>query len=124
MGNALDEHLAVFRDEDGMQSALGTVHSLQERYEKLPVVHKGGVYNTDLIFHLELAYMLDAAETICEAGLLRRESRGAHFRRDMTERNDASWLKHTTANVGEDGRPVMGSLPVTVTKWEPQERVY
>ena len=104
--------------------ALGTIHSLQERYEKLPVVHKGGVYNTDLIFHMELGYMLDCAETICEGGLLRKESRGAHYRRDMTERDDTAWLKHTMANVGEDGRPVMGSLPVTVTKWEPQKRVY
>ena len=42
----------------------------------------------------------------------------------MTERDDTAWLKHTMANVGEDGRPVMGSLPVTVTKWEPQKRVY
>ena len=124
MGNAMNEHLAVFRTEEGMRSALGTVHGLQERYEELPVVHKGGVYNTDLIFHLELGYMLDCAETICEGGLLRKESRGAHYRRDMTERDDTAWLKHTTANVGEDGRPVMGSLPVTVTKWEPQKRVY
>ena len=124
LGTALDEHMAVFRTEEGMSEALKTVHRLQESYQQLPVIHKGGVYNTDLIFHMELGYMLDAAETICEGGLLRKESRGAHYRRDMTERDDTAWLKHTTANVGEDGRPVMGSLPVTITKWEPQKRVY
>ena len=124
VGKALDEHLAVFRTEEGMSSALQTVHGLQERFQQLPVVHKGSIYNTDWIFHMELGYMLDAAETICEAGLLRKESRGAHYRRDMAERNDAEWLRHTTANIGEDGRPVMGSLPVTITRWEPQQRVY
>ena len=123
MGETMNEHLAVFRTEEGMRTALAKIRNLKERYEKLPVVHKGRVYNTDLVFHLELGYMLDCAEAICEGGLLRKESRGAHFRRDIPERNDEQWMKHTTANSGEDG-PTMGTLPVTVTTWEPRKRVY
>ena len=123
MGEAMNQHVAVYRTEEGMRSALDTVHSLKERYATLPIAHKGRVYNTDLIFHLELGYMLDVAETICEGGLLRKESRGAHFRRDMPERNDQEWLKHTTAAFAPDG-PKMGTLPVIMTKWEPQQRVY
>ena len=72
---------------------------------------------------MELGYMLDAAEAIAASGLLRKESRGAHFRRDMPERNDKEWLKHTTARLGPDGLKV-STLPVTMTKWEPQARVY
>ena len=123
LGEALNEHLAVFRTEEGMQAALDTVRELKERYTRLSVPHKGSVYNTDLIFHLELGNMLDGAETICTSGLMRKESRGAHFRRDMPERNDAEWMKHTTAMQTPDG-PQMGTLPVTVTRWEPQQRVY
>ena len=123
LGEALNEHLAVFRTEEGMQAALDTVRELKERYTRLSVPHKGSVYNTDLIFHLELGNMLDGAETICTSGLMRKESRGAHFRRDMPERNDAEWMKHTTATQTPDG-PQMGTLPVTVTRWEPQQRVY
>jgi succinate dehydrogenase / fumarate reductase flavoprotein subunit len=41
----------------------------------------------------------------------------------MPERDDKEWLKHTTATFTPDG-PTMGTLPVTMTKWEPQQRVY
>ena len=123
MGRVMNEHLAVFRTEEGMQTALSSIHLLKERYASLPVKHKGSVYNTDLIFHMELGYMLDVSETIAASGLLRKESRGAHFRRDIPERNDVDWLKHTTARLRDSGAEV-GTLPVTVTRWEPQARVY
>ena len=79
--------------------------------------------NPERIVSVELGYMLDCSETICEGGLLRQESRGAHFRRDMPERDDEQWMKHTTAAFTTEG-PRMGTLPVTMTKWEPQQRVY
>ena len=123
MGRVMNEHLAVFRTEEGMRTALEDTRALKERYRTLPVKHKGGVYNTDLIFHIELGYMLDSSEAIAASGLLRKESRGAHFRRDIPDRNDADWMKHTTARLGDDG-PEVGTLPVTVTRWEPQARVY
>ena len=123
LGRTMNENLAVFRDEEGMQAAAAKVRELQERFANLPVSHKGAVYNTDLIFHMELGYMLDCAEAICAGGLLRKESRGAHYRRDMPERDDKNWMKHTTVVHADDG-PQTGTLPVTVTKWEPQARVY
>ncbi len=123
LGQIMNQHLAVFRNEEGMQAALAKVKELKQRYATLPIVHKGSVYNTDLIFHTELGYMLDVAETICAGGLLRKESRGAHFRKDMPERDDENWMKHTTAVRGEDG-PTMGTLEVVKTRWEPQKRVY
>ncbi|MDE2765643.1 MAG: succinate dehydrogenase/fumarate reductase flavoprotein subunit, partial [Chloroflexota bacterium] len=118
-----NEHLAVFRTEEGMAAAHDKIKELKERYAKLPVAHKGAVYNTDLIFHIELGYMLDAAETICASGLVRKESRGAHYRRDIPQRNDEEWLRHTTA-VLEDGAARIGTLPVTITEWQPEARVY
>jgi succinate dehydrogenase / fumarate reductase flavoprotein subunit len=123
MGDTMNEHAAVFRTEEGMQTALTHVRQLKERYSRLPVVHKGRIYNTDLIFHLELGYMLDGAEATLVSGIARKESRGAHFRRDMPERNDAEWLKHTMVTYSADG-PQVDYLPVTMTRWEPQQRAY
>ena len=123
MGQVMNEHLAVFREEQGMVTALHKIAELRERHLSVPVVHKGSVYNTDLVFHLELTNMLEASEAICAAGVYRKESRGAHFRRDMPERNDEEWLIHTTATL-KDNKPVIGSLPVTMTKWKPEPRVY
>jgi succinate dehydrogenase / fumarate reductase flavoprotein subunit len=123
LGQVMNQHMAVFRNEEGMQTAAAKVRELQERYKSVPVIHKGAVYNTDLIFHMELGNMLDCAEAICAGGLLRKESRGAHFRKDMPERDDENWMKHTAVTFSEDG-PQATTLPVAMTRWEPQKRVY
>jgi succinate dehydrogenase / fumarate reductase flavoprotein subunit len=73
---------------------------------------------------LELGYMLDVAECNVVAALERRESRGAQFRLDFPERDDAGWLKHVDLIVDGDGSPRVSYSPVTMTQWEPQQRTY
>ncbi|PZC47420.1 MAG: succinate dehydrogenase / fumarate reductase flavoprotein subunit [Chloroflexi bacterium] len=123
MGETLNEHLAVFREEQGMQTAAKAIQQLKERYRYMPVKAKGKVFNTALVFALELGFMLDCAETICASGLTRKESRGAHYRTDMPTRDDENWLKHVTCTWSPDG-PVVDTIPVTFTRWEPVERTY
>ena len=86
MGTVMNDYLGVFRDEEGMKTALEALGPLKERYETVPVENKGRTFNTDLIFQLELGFMLDCAETIVISGIERKESRGAHSRTDYTER--------------------------------------
>ena len=43
------------------------------------------------------------AETVTEASLQRRESRGAHQRLDYTERDDSTYLKHSLCFQQADG---------------------
>ena len=123
MGQAMDQHVGVFRDEAGLQEVVGILQNLKERYRKLPVENLGKVFNLDLVFHLELDFMLDLAEVIAVSALDRRESRGAHSRTDYPERNDEEWLKHTLAAWSADG-PQMSYLPVTITRWKPEARAY
>jgi succinate dehydrogenase / fumarate reductase, flavoprotein subunit len=73
---------------------------------------------------IELGYMLDCAECIVIGALERKESRGAQFRLDFPDRNDGEWLKHITLSVNGGGPPEVAYTPVTLTKWEPQERTY
>jgi succinate dehydrogenase / fumarate reductase flavoprotein subunit len=68
--------------------------------------------------------MLDVAETIVVAALERKESRGAQFRTDFPERKDEEWLKHIDVSVNGDDVPNVSYSPVTITKWQPQERTY
>ena len=123
MGESMNRNVAVFRNEEGIEETIGDLHELRRRYENVPVHNKGKSFNTDLIFALELGYMLDCADTIAVGALERKESRGAQFRTDYPERNDEEWLHHIVLSKG-DGRPVISELPVTITKWTPEERKY
>ena len=73
---------------------------------------------------LELGFLLELADCMIVSGLARKESRGAHARpHDYPDRDDANYMKHTIVRWIAD-RPVLDWKPVTVTKWQPQERTY
>ncbi len=124
LGETMNTHLAVFRDEDGMRSAFEKLGELRARYDKVVVHDKGKVFNTNLIFTLELGFMLDCAEAVILGALERKESRGAHTRTDMPDRDDDNWLKHILISRTEDGETAVDYLPVKITQWEPQVRSY
>ena len=42
---------------------------------------------------------------------------------DFPTRDDANWLHHITCSYGASG-PQLSTAPVTITRWEPQERKY
>jgi len=123
LGRAMNENVAVFRDQEGLEKALATVRRLREEAEVAPLDDRGTVFNQDLIGALELSFMLDVAETIVCSALERTESRGAHFRTDFPDRDDERWLKHITVERSADG-PKLGDAPVTITQWQPEVRTY
>jgi succinate dehydrogenase flavoprotein subunit len=123
LGEAMDKYVAVFRDEDGLRTALEIVRRLKEEATSVAVDDKGTIFNQDVLGALELQFMLDNAECIVLAAIERKESRGAQYRTDFPERNDDEWLKHInlTANGSE---PEISYSEVTLTRWEPEERKY
>ena len=123
LGKAMDKHVAVFRDEAGLDAALEIVQRLKDEARDVAIDDKGTVFNQDVLGALELQFMLDNAEAIVISALERKESRGAQFRTDYPDRNDDQWLKHI--NVSANGaEPELFYSPVTMTQWEPQERTY
>jgi succinate dehydrogenase / fumarate reductase flavoprotein subunit len=124
MGTAMNDGIAVFRNEEGMQKTLATIRAIKERLPEVSVHNKGRLFNTDLLSVLELDYMLDVAESVGMGAVTRKESRGAHAREDFPDRNDEDWLKHIVVARSEDGQAEVGFLPVTMTKWEPIARTY
>jgi succinate dehydrogenase / fumarate reductase flavoprotein subunit len=88
-----------------------------------PVVDKSPVYNSNLFHALELENLVDLAEVAVAGALARKESRGAHARRDFPTRDDENWLKHTLA-WKVDGTIRLDYKPVTITMWKPVERKY
>ena len=123
LGETMNKNIAVYRNQAGMEETMRLIPELKARYAQVPVHNKGRVFNTDLVFALELGYMLDCGEAIAVSALERQESRGAQARTDFPARDDENWLKHITVTRGEEG-PELGYLPVAITKWTPEERKY
>ena len=124
LGMTMHENFGVFRREDQMLEEGEIIAGLRERYEHVIVDDKGDVFNSDLTQALELGFMLELAECMVVGGLARKESRGAHARPyDYPDRDDESFMKHTIVR-WVDGRPELEWRPVTMTKWQPQERKY
>ncbi|MCH7740445.1 MAG: FAD-binding protein, partial [Chloroflexi bacterium] len=126
LAESMTEGIGVFRDQASMEKADAKVDELRGKYPQVSVDNKGKVFNTDLIFALELDFMLDVAKSICQGALMRKESRGAHARTDMPDRDDENWLKHTHVFKDPDGPGGvrLETSDVTITKWEPIERAY
>ena len=124
LGETMHKNFGVFRREDQMLDQADIVSSLRERYERVVVDDKGDVFNTDLTQALELGFLLELADCMVVSGLARKESRGAHARPyDYPDRDDASYMKRTIVRWIAD-HAVLDWKPVTVTKWQPQERKY
>jgi len=123
LGDTMNQYVAVYRDEAGLAQALEIVNRLQEESRSAYIDDRGTVFNQDVLGALELGYMLDCAEATVVAAIERKESRGAQFRTDFPERNDAEWLKHIDISLNGNG-PEVSYSPVTMTQWEPEERKY
>jgi succinate dehydrogenase / fumarate reductase, flavoprotein subunit len=124
LGTLMDAKVGVFRDEAGLRAAASQLAELRERYDRVAVGDKGRVFNQALTFALEVGFLLDCAEAVTRSALLRTESRGAHARTDFPERDDEQWLKHIVLSRRADGETDVSYLPVTITRWKPEVRVY
>lgn len=123
MMDIMNEKVWIFRDEKRLAEAVKEIRVLRERFKKAKVEDSSKVFNLGLINALELDFMLELAEVTALSALNRKESRGAHFRVDYPQRDDANWLKHTLVYYTVDG-PRIDYAPVTITKWQPVERKY
>jgi succinate dehydrogenase/fumarate reductase flavoprotein subunit len=124
LGRSMLENFGVFRREDQMARQILLIDELRDRYENVYVEDKGQVFNSDLTQALELGYMLDLAASMLQAGIARKESRGAHSRpHDYPGRDDENFLKHSITRWGED-MPILTYKPVRMTRWKPEERKY
>ena len=123
MNLAMERGCGVFREESEMQATVQTLAELRGRYADLGLTDQSNVFNTELIAALELGHLLDVAEAVANTALARKESRGAHTRTDYPNRIDAEYLKHSLVRFAPEG-PRLDYKPVTITRWQPEERKY
>jgi succinate dehydrogenase/fumarate reductase flavoprotein subunit len=125
LGTSMLENFGVFRREEQMAEQLQIIDGLRERYQRGVVIEdKGDVFNTDLTAAIELGNMIDLAGCMLEAGIARKESRGAHARPyDYPTRDDENFMKHSISR-WTDGKSELSYSDVRFTKYEPTERKY
>ena len=124
MQSTMEDSAGIFRSGESLSKGSDRLTELQQRIERVQLHDETQVFNTELVTALELANMLDIAETILQSALQREESRGAHQRTDFTARDDTRFLDHALAYRDADGAVRIERSPVTITRWPPGERVY
>ncbi len=117
-------NVGVFREEKAMKKAVKKIEELKERAKNIVVDDKSKLFNTDIVEAFEFSNILLIAEVIANGAILRKESRGAHYRNDYPERDDENWLKHTLATLGDNGNIKFDFSEVSITKFKPQPRTY
>ncbi len=93
----MTEHVTVTRINKNLELAESKIRELQARYQKINLSDRTRWSNQTLNFARELENMLILARVITMGALQRNESRGAHYKPDFPERDDANWLKTTRA---------------------------
>jgi fumarate reductase flavoprotein subunit len=108
MGLSMEEGCGIYRTPELMQKTVDKLAELQERFKRVRITDTSSVFNTDLLYTIELGHGLNVAECMAHSALARKESRGAHQRLDegCTERDDVNFLKHTLAWRDADGTTV------------------
>ena len=93
------EKVAIVREEKTLNEALRELQEMEKELDKLDVKNKKQ-YNTELVTALEVINMVEVCILVVKSAILRRESRGAHYRSDFPESNDA-WKKSIIINKNE-----------------------
>jgi len=119
----MDINVSVMRDAVKLTTMQRRLSELRDRYQRIGLQDRGRVHNSDLTEAIELGNLLEIADAMVAGALAREESRGAHYREDFPKRDDARFLAHTLVRKSEGGVTI-GYKPVSITRFQPQERKY
>jgi fumarate reductase flavoprotein subunit len=95
MQDVMTDQVGIFRDGERLSKAVDRLRALYARSQGVRLASSRRGANPELVAAYRLQRMLKLSLCVAEGALARRESRGAHFRRDHPQRNDRDWLKRT-----------------------------
>jgi succinate dehydrogenase / fumarate reductase flavoprotein subunit len=115
---------SVNRTDESLGQVHETIKRLRTQYAAARVKDRSKIYNTEIIEHIELGFLLDMAEALVVSARARTESRGGHYRQDHQMREDDHWLKHTFISKTIEGEIRLEYKDVTMGRYVPVERKY
>jgi succinate dehydrogenase / fumarate reductase flavoprotein subunit len=123
MGETMTENVTVIRYNANLQKTLTKLDELSERFRKINLQDRTQWANQTLNFVRELGNMLVLAKVIAMGALARNETRGAHYKPEFPDRDDANWLKTTKASYA-GGEIKLEFEPVDTSLLPLRERKY
>ncbi len=123
LGDLMTENVTVIRYNANLKKTIDKIDELSDRFKKINLQDRTQWSNQTLNFTRELGNMLVLARVIAMGALERDESRGAHYKPEFPNRDDANWLKTTKASYN-GGKIRLGYEPVDVSLIPPRERKY
>jgi succinate dehydrogenase / fumarate reductase flavoprotein subunit len=123
MGEIMTDNVSVVRYNDKLQAADNTLLAFMDRWKRIDINDASRWSNQAVSFTRQLWNMLELARVITLGALRRDESRGAHYKPDFPDRNDAQWLKTTMARWTPSG-PEFSYAPVDISLLKPEARKY
>jgi len=123
MGEWMTANVTVIRENAKLQATDDKLRELKDRWGRIGLADRGRWANHEVSFVKQLWNMLELARIITLGALRRDESRGAHYKPEFPNRDDARWLKTTKARWTSDG-PQFSDEPVDVSLVAPRPRKY
>lgn len=93
----------IERHNGTLEKVIAKIDELEDRFTKVKVTDTSTRANQGAQFVRHLGNMLVIARVIAQGAKNRDESRGAHFKPEFKQRDDANWLRTTMALYGRDG---------------------
>jgi succinate dehydrogenase / fumarate reductase flavoprotein subunit len=123
LGDVMTENVTVIRYNANLQKTLVKLDELSERFKHINLQDRTQWSNQTLNFVRELGNMIILAKVITLGALARNETRGAHYKPEFPERDDANWLKTTLATY-HDGKIKLDYEAVDISLLPLRERKY
>ena len=123
LGNTMTEHVTVTRINKNLEAADAKLLELADRFKRVNLSDRTKWSNQTLNFARELGNMLLLARVITLGALARNESRGAHYKPEFPDRDDANWLKTTRAKY-VNGEIKLTYESVDISQIPPRARRY
>lgn len=88
LGHLMFTKVGLFKDENNLISANKDIENFIKDLSSMGIEDKSKIYNKNLVEYIEFKNMLEVSTSLIQCALLRKESRGSHFRSDYTSTND------------------------------------
>jgi succinate dehydrogenase / fumarate reductase flavoprotein subunit len=102
LGQVMTKNCTVIRYNKNLAETDPKIVELLERWNHINLSDKSMWTNSTFTFARQLYNMLQLARVIVKGALLRNESRGAHYKPELPERDDANFLKTSIAHFAPD----------------------